>query len=266
MAEDRFGFPIPGDKDWDPFHQVFFLYGPDGVTEIQVPMDFANFYIDNKTAIAANYGAQIGACIMMLLVMIFMTQWKAVKAAFMVSIANLVVSIIRFVLLICGLISPLENFYVINTGDFSHVSNSWIALNVTANTLGLVQIALIEAALMIQAWTVVKMWHGMARYAVFSLSTAIALLAVGWKFASVFVRNENIITGNTDTLDLSIQLAEPGLIVLCISIFYFAALFGLRLAIHMWQNRSFLPGVQTLTAMDVLVMASGVLMIVPSMF
>ncbi|KAK4098415.1 hypothetical protein N658DRAFT_488474 [Parathielavia hyrcaniae] len=50
------------------------------------------------------------------------------------------------------------------------------------------------------------------------------------------------------------------------SICWFCFLFNIRLVMHMWTNRSILPSLKGLKAMDVLVITNGMLMFVPAWF
>ena len=259
----------PSPSDFDPRHQTFYLYGPDGMTEIPISVDDVNFWTYDSISVSISYGAQLGACVMMLIVLLTLSpSLRAVKMATVINMASLLVNIVRMILLAQYFMSPFQEFYTYYSDDYRYVPDQDYHISVATNTLAVVQLLFIEAALILQAWTVVKLWRNPVKFVLFVISTAVALMAVAWRFAFCVIINQAALSDYEDEELAERQkwVQEATLITNTISICYFCALFSARLAHHMWQNRSFLPNTSTLTAMDVLVMTNGVLLVVPGKF
>ncbi|KJR84750.1 pheromone alpha factor receptor [Sporothrix schenckii 1099-18] len=253
----------PASSPFDPFNQTFYLTGPDNTTvPVSVPqVDYIWHYIIGTSI---NYGSQIGACLLMLLVMLTLTsKSRFSRAATLINVASLLIGVIRCVLLAVYFTSSLTEFYALFVGDYSQVRRSDLCVSAVATFFSLPQLVLIEAALFLQAYSMIKMWPSLWRAVVLAMSVVVAVCAIGFKFASVVMRMRSTLTLD-DSLDF--WLVEVDLAFTATTIFWFCFIFIIRLVIHMWEYRSILPPMGSVSAMEVLVMTNGVLMLVPVIF
>jgi pheromone alpha factor receptor len=246
----------------DPTQQVFFLIGPDGVTQIPIPVPIVNRDQRETARECINFGSQIGACITMLIVVLLMTPAKKLlKTNTVVYIVTLAICIVKMFLLALYFVSGWSEFYAWYTGDFSRVQTRDYALSVTGDTFSLILLICIETGLILQAWAMAKIWQTVWKYTVGLLSVGVCLSAVGFRFSFAVLRNKAVLeTVYPEGFD---WVAQGTLITACVSICWFCALFNAPLATHLIKNRGVLPSRRGLNPMEVLIITNGVLMIVP---
>lgn len=256
---------LPVLKDFDPYTQNATIIALDGVTDIAIPIPQIDAFNESNMANTANYGAQLGGTIVMLLVVLFMTPYAKLKRLLTIlHISGLVISIIRMSLLYTNMHSQATHFYEYWSQDYRHIPASDIQISVAATTFSMIQVAVAEAALMSQAWTMVAFWPPSVKYTVSITSAIITLLTLGSRFTLVVVQNRALVT-----------LIPPAyfawgfswaIITNAASIFWFCAIFNSKLLFHMISNRGILPNRSIVTPMEVLIMANGVLMLIPCKF
>ncbi|CAK7270703.1 pheromone alpha factor receptor [Sporothrix epigloea] len=247
----------------DPRNQTFFLQGPQNTSiPVWIPDIDATTYLVVSTSI--NYATQIGACFIMLLVALTMTsKTRFSRASTLINLASLFIGTIRCTLLALYFTSSNIEFYSLWTDDYSFVKPADTRISAVATFLAVPQIVLIEAALFLQAYSMIRMWPSVWRNVVLALSASIAACAVGFKCANVILRIRSYFDSNDSA---SMWIAETDLSFTATTIFWFCFVFIIRLVIHMWEFRSVLPPMNGLSAMEVLVMTNGILMLVPVIF
>lgn len=244
--------------------QVFYLQGPNNAT-ITASVPYVDKVFSTAFATCINYASQIGACFAMLLVMLTMTSKNRYsRASTVINIAALVIGTIRCTLLSYFFTSSYAEFYRISSGDFSTVSAGDTRASNAATFFALPQLILIEAALFIQAYSMIKLWPPLWKNVTLAISVLIVLFTSAFKTAGVVLRIER-------TLNLSMGISskwvyEADLTFTATTIFWFCFVFIVRIVLHMWEYRSILPPMNTVSAMEVLVMTNGVLMLVPVVF
>lgn len=247
--------------DFDVLTQVFTLIGPDGVTEIPVPVDMVDEVYTARFAAQAIYGSQIGATIIMLIVYLIMTpRAKYRRVPTMLNFLALLCNIVRCVLLAWFPSSQWYEFYTLWSGDISLVPASNYRMSVVGTVSTIPLIILIEAALIVQAWAMIQLWPAVYKFPAIGLSAIVAGAAIGFKFASSVIQALAIVYFDFSPI---LWVRKTDLAFSSASIFWFCFLFNVRLAIHMVQNRSILPSVKGMSAMEVLVMTNGILMCIP---
>lgn len=253
---------LPLQSSFDPYIQNATILAPDGITSIAIPIPEIDLYNDSNLATSANYGAQLGATVVMLFVVLFMTpSVKLRRLLTILHISGLVISIVRMSLLYTSMHAHANRFYETWGQDYGNIPASDTRIAVVATTFSMVQVAVAEAALMSQAWTMVAFWPPSVKYTVSITSVIVTLLTLGSRFALVIIQNRAIIT-----------LIPPvyfswgfnwAIIMNAASIFWFCAIFNAKLLFHMISNRGILPNRSTVTPIEVLIMANGVLMLIP---
>ena len=251
-------------ESFDPYSQVFTIVGPDGRTKIPVSMQTLNFYYNTNVCLAISYSGQVCVAGFMLLVIVLMTERaKLTRPSTVLNMVGLTSCLINRLLLALYYTGPFANVYSALAGDYAAVPRSKYVQSIAATTVGTVLIAVVELALMYQAWTLLRTWSKMSKWILGVLSVVLVLLVLGFRFASMVYQNISI-------LDLylpnnTIWILQTSVILSSISIFWFCALFNLRLISHLVKNRGVLPSRDSLNPMEVLVIANGILMVIPGM-
>lgn len=248
--------------DFDPHQQtVRFLTGG-GKTPIEVPIPLIDAFNQESVSISINYGTQLGACVVMLLVLLIMTPSnKFRRPSTILHIIALVLCSIRMVLLASFFPSPFNEFYNYWAGDYSSVEDYHYHVSVAGNTFSLLLVVAVELALMNQAWTMVNLWPSVAKYCLVIASAGITLLTISWRLAYTVVLSKAVYAA--ESARPIRWIVQWAIVTNAVSICWFCALFNVKLLLHLVSNRRILPSCQSLTPMDVLVMTNGLLMIVP---
>ncbi|UNI15313.1 pheromone alpha factor receptor [Purpureocillium takamizusanense] len=252
---------------FDPYTQNVTFLGPDGVTPIAVPIPDINAFNDTTVAVTINYAMQMGCCLIMLLVLLTMTRplGKLRRVSSMLYALGLATCIVRNAIFVAFFLSPLNHFYQSFAGDYSDVPRTFIANSVAGTVMSCLLVLVVEAALMNQAWTTVRLWAEPVRTILVFASGVVVAVAVAFRIGFLIV---------TARANVELLPTEPGdewavqgsLITLAVSVFWFCALFNLKLVKHLVTNWGVLPSMRTLTSMEVLIMTNGVLMIIPAIF
>ncbi|PNY24076.1 Uncharacterized protein TCAP_05984 [Tolypocladium capitatum] len=258
--------PSPEQQHFDPLTQNVTFLGPDGRTPIGVPIPALDALDDVSISVTLNYGIQAGACLAMLLAVLAVTTpaAKLRRPSALLHVLALATVVVRNGLLVAYYLSPVAHFYQLHSGDFSSVPRSCLYASVAGNVVSLALVVVVEAALMNQAWAMVTLWPDPAKYGLAAASLLVTLLTAGFRLAFTVIQNQAV-------LDLTPPLAfawvvHGAVVTNALSIFWFCALFNLKLVMHLVRNRGILPSTKTLTSMEMLVMTNGVLMVVPVVF
>ncbi|KAK3348505.1 pheromone receptor 2 [Neurospora tetraspora] len=213
---------------------------------------------------AINYATQIGATFIMLAIMLLMTPRRRFKRLpTIISLLALLLNLIRVVLLALFYPSHWTDFYVLYSGDWQFVPASDMQISVAATVLSIPVTALLLSALMVQAWSMMQLWTPLWRALVVLVSGLLSLATVAMSFVNCIFQAKNILYADPfpDRWVRKLYLAlTTG------SISWFTFLFMIRLVMHMWTNRSILPSMKGLKAMDVLIITNSILMLIPVLF
>lgn len=245
--------------------QTINLTMPDG-SQMPVPLsavDQTQRYIIGTTI---GYSVELGASLVMLAVILAMTPKKKFwRASTFVNVFSLGNNIIRTLLLALYFNSSWTQFYVLYSGDTRAVTPGDFRNSVASVVVSIPQNLLMMAALMLQAWVMVKLWPDLYKLGILAVSCVLTLTEVSFMLASQIYQIRSLYPGYDARSYLMnimwVRYAWLGLEVS--SVCWFAFMFILKLATHMWTTRSFLPSAKGLAAMDVLVMTNGVLMLIP---
>ncbi|OAA79849.1 mating-type alpha-pheromone receptor PreB [Akanthomyces lecanii RCEF 1005] len=253
------------DPSFDRFDGNVTFFLADRNTTASVPMAALNAFNDETISVTMNYGAQLGACVVMFLVVLVLTpSAKLVRASAVLHLTGLLLCAVRTGLLFSYYVAPFSHFYQVWGGDFSRVPHYYYSVSLAANTLALPLVVVMQAALMNQAWTMVAFWPRAAKYVACALSAVIVLLTVGTRLAFTIVQNRAIVTAVPP--EFFFWGIHWTLIMGAISIFWFCAVFNVKLVSHLVTNRGILPSTTLVNPMEVLIMTNGFLMIIPSIF
>lgn len=250
---------------FDPYLQPVRFLASDGKTPIAIPISDIDRFNEESVSICLNYGAQFGACIVMLLVFLVSTPSSKFRGpSTILYIIALVICVIRMALLGAFFPSPLNEFYNYWAVDYSAVPIHHFRVSVAGNVSSLLLVVAIEAALVNQAWVMLSLWPSVAKYIFSSISFSVTLLTIGWRMVYTILLSKAV---------FSAESARPirwvskwAIITNTVSICWFCALFNVKLVVHLIAHRGVLPPCRTLTPIEVLIMTNGILMVVPGWF
>lgn len=247
---------------FDPFQQNFTLYMSDG-TPVNISIPQLDEFVLYGTQISINYGVQIGASIVLFIVMLLLTRpEKRTSAIFVVNTLSLVFNITRNVLFCLFFTGAFNESYAYFTGDYSRVPRGDYASSVTATVFELLTLISIETSLCLQVHVVCITLQRKYRLTILALSAAIGLAAIGLRFW--YMAKNAILIIQTMPLDSLYSLGSATNIATSISICWFSAVFVIKLGIAL-RTRSKL-GLGQFGSMQIIFIMGCQTLIVPGMY
>ncbi|KAM6481619.1 fungal pheromone mating factor STE2 GPCR-domain-containing protein [Trichoderma sp. SZMC 28011] len=250
---------------FNPYTQNITIIGPPDFPPILIPITQIDAFNDETASILINYGAQLGASLTMVLVILLTTpSAKFLRASCLLHVLALIVCAVRTVFLAFYFLSPFSHFYQVWSGDYSQIPAWNYRTSIAGTVLSMFLAVIAEGALMYQAWTMVSLFANKAKYAICFLSLLIILITTAFRVAFTVVQCESILS-----LESSQQYAwlfKTALIFNTCSMAWFCALFNSKIVHHLITNRGVLPSRRAMTPMEVLIMANGILMFIPFIF
>ncbi len=248
---------------FNAYTQNFTLLMADGVTAFQVDIPTLDAFVLYNTEVGINYASQIGASIVMLLVVLLVTRdSKRRSPLFIINVISLALSVIRSLLQTLYWVGPFTEAYAYFSGDFSAVPRSAYANSVASIVMTLLLLCTVELSLVLQTKVVCTTLRENYRLTIMALSLTIALLSVGFRFADM-VANAMAIVSLETTYSLT-WLASAALIMETISIWYFCLIFVSKLGITIYQRKKL--GLRQWGPMQIICIMGGCTMVVPCMF
>ena len=245
----------------DPFEQSFTLLDPtNGPVNVSL-MDLNDFNLYN-IEVTINYGAQIGASIAILLVLLLLTKPdKRLSAILVVNTFSLIFNIIRNVLQCIRFTGPWVNVYAFFAADFSRIHTKDYAIPVTSAVFTLLMQVCAELSLYMQVRVVCVTLRELYRKVILAISGVVALVAIGFRFAYM-VENSKAIVALVPTSSLY-WLGSATNITTSISIVWFCAVFVTKLGFALYQRRKL--GLGHFGPMQILFIMGCQTLIIPGM-
>ncbi len=232
---------------------------PDGSSLYVLISDINNWFY-YAVRVSTNYGAQVGACFIMLLVTLFLardSQWRKLVHNF--NLISLVLGLISGILQVTYFSSRWEEFRFFFTNDRSELKKSDFQTSVAGTVMPLLMRVFINMSLALQAHSVCKVMSKKKYYAIFFLSCIILLVALTWRFVEC-VTNSLTITSDSTYFNKD-YITTGTLATEAISIWWFAGLFMWKLGWTIWTRKKM--GWANLKMLDRLMIGGGCTMIIP---
>ncbi|KAH6613638.1 fungal pheromone mating factor STE2 GPCR-domain-containing protein [Chaetomium sp. MPI-SDFR-AT-0129] len=259
------GLGSGANTSFDPQTQTLTLFLHDGITPTTLSASLVTRTYLQATSLSILYGTQIGACLAMLAVVLGMTpQARFRRAPTLLGIAALVLNAARMLLLALFFTTTWLDLYVIISQDTSVVPWDDVILSVAGTALSVPVTVVVLSGLGVQAWSMLRLWPVWWKVPAVMGSFALVLLTVAFNLFTTVLQIRTIVY--TEIREISLWARQAYLVLATTSICWFCFLFNVRLVMHMWTNRSVLPSLNGLEAMDVLIMTNGILMFVPVIF
>ncbi|KAK0515681.1 hypothetical protein JMJ35_001715 [Cladonia borealis] len=246
----------------NPFQQSFILYEADGTPfNVTIPeLDAFVFYNDQ---ICITYGAEIGASIVLFIVLLLLTKRdKRTSVIFIINALALLLNIIRMVCASIYFTGPFIETYAYFSQDFSQVHAKDKAVSVVSATLTALMLLFVETSLCLQARVVCITLRPIYRNAIFLISILIALVAVGFRFA-LCIENNILIVQEAAEESLN-WLANATDIATTTSICCFCAVFVTKLGFALYQRKKL--GLVQFGPMQILFIMGCQTLVIPAIF
>ncbi len=227
-------------SSFNPLSQNVTLLAADGVTAVNVTIATLDSFFLYNCRITINYGAQIGACLVMLIITAILTkESKRRKPVFILNVLSLILGSLRALLLALYSVSPWTELWTYATLDFSLVPRSAYATSIAGTVMPLLMTVTVNASLVLQTHTVSKVMKKKYYYVVTILSCVVYLLAVGFRFAQVVTNSRAIMSAGFYFANA--WITTGALATETIAIWYFSIIFTGKLVwtVHMRKHLGF---------------------------
>lgn len=217
------------------FQQSFTLLAADG-TPFNVTITDVDQFVLYNIQICINYGVQVGASAVLLMVLLLLTKPdKRLSAIFMLNTLSLILNIIRNVLLTVFFTGPFSETFAYFAQDYSQVHSGDYATSVTATIFTLLVLVCVEISLCLQAHVICVTLRQRYRRSISGFSVLIASTAVAFRIA-LMVDNDIAIL-NVESSDRLAWLASASNIATTVSICWFCAVFVIKLGFALNERR-----------------------------
>jgi pheromone alpha factor receptor len=249
-----------GISSFDPFSQNVTFLAADGVTPINVTMNELNDFVVYTGDVCINFGNQMGAALVMLVVVILITKdSKRRSPLFLINCLTLCVAIVRSLLQALYYVGPWNNVYSEFVGDFSHVPKTSYATSIVAMFFNLFLLLGVELSLLMQTHVVCVTLERKHKATVMGLSGIVSLAAISFRFALMVLN----IRGTIDiTWSISYTwVTMATLITETISIWFFCIVFVAKLGLTLSARKRM--GLRKWGPMEIICIMGGCTMVVP---
>jgi pheromone alpha factor receptor len=245
--------------DFDPSMQDISFRGPDGQSIVVSIKDINKYYLYSARS-AISFGTQMGACIVMAVVLVAFTSRPSMrKPLFALNLASLVLGFLRSLFLALYTVSPWTEFYASFSGDMSGVTAIHYSNSIAGTIFPLLMVISVNTSLVLQAHAVcVQLNQKALRIPLFLISIAVVLLAIGFRVAICITNIHSIL--HADFYGPN-YLRSATLITSTVAIWWFTGIFLAKLCYTIWMRKKM--GWKSINAFHTLVIAGGCTMIIP---
>ncbi|PLB34787.1 alpha-factor pheromone receptor STE2 [Aspergillus candidus] len=247
---------------FDPFNQSFTLYTADGIPiNITVPM--VDEYAQYAIRISINYGAQLGASLVLFLILLLLTRpEKRTSSVFILNAAALLLNAGRLLCQSVFFTTPFAHFYPYFAGDFSRVPTSAYAESILGVVLATLLLTCVETSLVLQTQVVCATVRRRYRHLLLAVSVAVALTPVGFRFGFMIENCKAIVDASTAH---HVQWLESTTnIVTTVSICFFCSVFIGKLGVAIRMRKSL--GVREFGPMKAIFVMGCQTLVIPALF
>ena len=244
----------------DVFNQSFVLYDRYG-DEFDTTLSQLESYARNGIITCIIYGSQIGAAVIILVIMLILTKAEKKRLpVFMLNSAALAFNIISNILECLYWTGPWYSPYTYLSGDYSFVSSSAKGISVSeAIFLVLTQICL-ETSLVLQVHIVCVTLDRAKRLTILVVSILVALIAMTFRLVQASDNIKyNVVEETYFTSQAWIVKARD--ITLTISICFFSAIFCMKLGWSLRQRQQL--GMKQFGPMQIILIGGTQTLIIP---
>lgn len=227
--------PISSPLSFDPFVQPVTLLLPDG-TSFNITLRDVDEYASYGIRICINYSSQIGASIVLLLVLLMLTKPdKRRSPIFILNALSLALNAIRSLLQCFYFTGAFNHPYAYFAMDYSRVPATQYQISIAGVVLTFLLLVCIEVSLVLQVRVVCITLRNITRFGITILSAVVAMVAIGFRFALTVVNSRSIAA--TEDFGHWAWLAHANNITTTISVCFFCAIFIAKLGSALIERR-----------------------------
>ena len=246
-------------SSFDPFTQNVTFHYMDG-TPFNVSIIELNSFVQYDTKISINYGSQIGASLVLLIILALMTKPERRKAPVCILNASaLMFNVARLICMCIYFTSPFSELYSFFAGDYSRVPSSAYATSIMGVILTFFLLVCLEASLVLQVRVICSTARPLYRHLVLAASLVVAVVALGFRAAFV-VQNSKFIAAAEDFSPF-VWLQSVTNIAITVSVCFFSGVFIIKLGYAIRQRRQL--GFKKFGPMQVIFIMGCQTMVVP---
>ncbi|KAF2865158.1 fungal pheromone mating factor STE2 GPCR-domain-containing protein [Massariosphaeria phaeospora] len=247
---------------FNPYNQKFEWRLPDG-SPVDVYMEDLDFARTYGVKLGIVYASQIGASVILLLVLLLLTKREKMRSSiFVMNALCLVINIIRSVLQCLWLTGAYFHPYAFLTQDFGTITGWDMSESIATNTMNLLLVICIMISLSLQVWVVCITTPRLQRVAILGATTAVALVAVGYRFAITVISNRKIV-GSQDMTKF-VGLTAGMYITQAVAIWIYCSVFTCKLGFALIQRRKL--GMSQFGPMQIIFIMGCQTMLIPAIF
>ena len=221
---------------FDPYTQNITILAADGVTPVVISIPDVDSFFYYNTASCISLGAQLGASLIMFIVVIVLTNpSKRRTPIFILNLFSLFLGFLRALLLAIYFVSPWIETYRVLALDFTTVPRSAYATSIAADVIPLCMTLTVNISLVLQAYTVCKNMDGIYRCLITCGSCVVFLLALSFRFAQAVTNSILIMDASTN--DSWRWIRTGTLATETISIWWFSIIFTSKLLYVLYIRR-----------------------------
>jgi len=245
--------------DFNPFRQSFNLSMKDG-SQFEVNITDLDYYRTYAIRICINFASQIGASLILLVVLFVLTRReKRAAPVFVLNAACLLVNAIRTILQSLYYTGPFYNPFAYLSADYSQITASDKGISIAANTLTLMLVMLVMTSLILQVRVMLITAPKIQRFWTMLVSIVVALVTIGLRFALVVFNNVAIM--NIESFYDYQWLLNAVYIMQAIAIWFFCVIFVVKLGFALSQRKKL--GIQQLGPMQIIFIMGCQTMVIP---
>ena len=220
---------------FDPYQQTFTLQTVDG-SQVNVTMPELDSFVQYNNQILINYGTQLGACIVLFIVLVLLTKEnKRTTPIFIVNTLAVIFNIIGNITACLYFTGPFGEVYAYFAYDYSRVRGTDYATQVATTFMWFLLWICIMTSLCLQTRAVCVTLRGFYRQVLVAITIFIALVATVLRLA-LSIENAKEIVSLSSPVALD-WIAEAVAIVTTISIAWFCVIFTSKLGYSLHQRR-----------------------------
>ncbi|KAK2753505.1 hypothetical protein FQN54_007895 [Arachnomyces sp. PD_36] len=246
--------------DFDPLHQnVRFRYS-DG-TPFNVTVDEINGFYEYNTNVSINFGAQLGASIVLVIILAIMTKPERRRSAmYALNVAALLFNIVRLTCMCVYFTSGFADVYRYFALDYEGVPPASYANSAIVPIVTVLLLISLEISLVVQAHVICSTSRPWVRRCVLVASLLAASAAVGLRIGYA-VENVRFILAAEDFSPMVWLQSATNIAITC-SICYFSAVFMVKLGLAIRQRRQL--GFKKFGPMQVIFVMGSQTMFIPA--
>lgn len=222
-------------SDFNPLTMNVTMHNANGVP-FNIRMDELDVFFQYGIRICINYSTQLGASIILLVVLILLTRaGKRRSAVFILNTLALFFNVIRLICQIVYFTSPFTETWRVFARDYSGIPASAYAASILGVILLFFVLVCVESSLVLQVQVVCSTLPSIYRRLLLGASVVVALVPLGLRLGYV-VEASNYIAHATGTVPIQ-WLESATNIAITISICFFCVVFVAKLGYAIKQRK-----------------------------